>query len=178
LLEDIVYLGLGSNLGDRVAHLCAGLERLQRDGLRPRAVSSFYVTEPELGAPAADHPWYVNCVAAFESAPPPRRLLDLCLEVERREGRERPPRPAPGAGPEPRTLDIDILLIGERTVDEPGLTVPHPRLAERRFVLQPLAQIAPDARHPVTGATVRQMLAGLPPGPDVRLLHPQPQVAG
>jgi len=188
--KEIVYLGLGSNLGDRAEHLRAGLAELQRRGLRLRAVSSFYLTEPDLrpehrpaepvvpGAPPHEresgHPWYVNCVAAFDEAPEPRRLLELCLEVERDEGRTREPSPAKGnGGPHPRTLDIDVLLVGERVIDEPGLRVPHPRMTQRRFVLEPLAEIQPELIHPTTGESIGGLLAALPQRERVTPLEPR-----
>lgn len=185
-----VYLGLGSNVGNRAAHLRAALTDLQERGLRLRAVSSFYLTEPDLrvGPPAGDHkptprdtdpageptdhPWYVNCVASFEDAPAPRALLDLCCDIERRHGREhRDPGPE-ADGPQPRTLDIDLLLLGERIIDEPGLQVPHPRMTQRRFVLQPLAEIAPGIRHPLTGISVEDLLAALPQRRAVSIFEP------
>lgn len=199
--QELVYLGLGSNLGDRAANLRVGLDGLQEGGLRLLALSSLYVTEPDLGdgrrtpatagddacgqaaatrAPDAgegEHPWYLNCAAAFADAPAPHRLLALCLQVERRAGRERPAGPN-GGPPRPRTLDIDVLLVGERVIDEPGLSVPHPRLAERRFALQPLCEIAPHARHPVSGASIEELLGHLPPGPRVTRLQPQPRGSG
>lgn len=202
--QETVYLGLGSNVGDRVGHVRAGLARLRDSGLRLLEVSSFYLTEPVLrsaagrddaapgttstaggetaaagGEAAATpdasgrHRWYVNCVASFADAPAPRRLLALCLDIERGEGRERGREPS-GNGAQPRTLDIDVLLIGDRVIDEPGLIVPHPRMSERRFVLEPLAEIAPDLRHPVTGASMRELRDDLPPRERVMPLQPQP----
>jgi 2-amino-4-hydroxy-6-hydroxymethyldihydropteridine diphosphokinase len=197
VFDDNVYLGLGSNLGDRTAHLQAGLAGLRAAGLRLLALSSFYLTEPDLRPTAAAaaaattreglgddgetppsaeapsaHPPYVNCVAAFESDLEPRALLDLCTAVEARQGRRRPARAT--ARPEPRTLDIDVLLIGQRIVDEPGLTVPHPLMMHRRFVLQPLAEIAPTLHHPVLHSTMSEALAQLPDENGVTLLQPQP----
>lgn len=188
--DESVYLGLGSNVGNRAAHLRAALADLQRRGLRLHAVSSFYLTEPDLRVappdldqnPAprdvgqaderADQPWYVNCVASFEGAPAPRALLDLCREVERQHGRERRDRGPDANDPQPRTLDIDVLLVGERIIDEPGLKVPHPRMMQRRFVLQPLAEIAPRIRHPLAGISVEDLLAALPQREAVSVLEP------
>jgi 2-amino-4-hydroxy-6-hydroxymethyldihydropteridine diphosphokinase len=190
--EEIVYLGLGSNLGDRAAHLHAGLTGLRRRGLRLLTRSSFYLTEPDLrssavGAPGEAtpdgdtplHPWYLNCVAAFGDAPPPHRLLRLCLEVESDEGRTREETMAgSNGGAQPRTLDVDILLIGDRVIDEPDLQVPHPRMAGRRFVLQPLAEIAPELVHPLTGQSIAATLAELPQRERVTLFHSQPGKVG
>ena len=188
--DENVYLGLGSNVGNRRVHLRAALADLQERGLRLCAVSSFYLTEPDLrvGPPAGDqnpmprdtgpadqptdHPWYVNCVASFEDALAPRALLDLCHDVERRHGRERRDAGPEADGPQPRTLDIDLLLVGQRTIDEPGLKVPHPRMTQRRFVLQPLAEIAPRIRHPLTGNSVEDLLAALPQHEAVSILEP------
>lgn len=190
--EEIVYLGLGSNLGDRAAHLRAGLSGLRKRGLRLVARSSFYLTEPDLrssvdgtGGEATgngeepSHPWYLNCVAAFADSPEPRRLLQICLDVESDEGRTRDePKAGSNGGAQPRTLDIDILMVGERIIDEPGLQVPHPRMAQRRFVLQPLAEIEPDLVHPLTGETIATMLAELPAREQVTLYLPQPSEVG
>jgi len=174
--EENVYLGLGSNLGDRSGHLRAGIDGLSDGGLRLRAVSSFYLTEPDLGVASSgedvEHPDYVNCVAAFDSDLEPRALLDLCMAVERSRGRERPRDTT--NGPQPRTLDIDVLLIGQRVVDEPGLKVPHPSMMQRRFVLQPLAEIAPSLRHPIAKTTFHEALERLPDGNGVALLEPPP----
>jgi 2-amino-4-hydroxy-6-hydroxymethyldihydropteridine diphosphokinase len=188
--DENVYLGLGSNVGNRRAHLRAALADLQERGLRLCAVSSFYLTEPDLRVAPPDgdqtptprdrghadqragHPWYVNCVASFERAPAPRALLELCRDVEREHGREHRD-PAPQAiGPQPRTLDIDLLLVGARIIDEPGLKVPHPRMTQRRFVLQPLAEIAPRIRHPLTGISVEDLLAALPQREAISMLEP------
>jgi 2-amino-4-hydroxy-6-hydroxymethyldihydropteridine diphosphokinase len=188
--DESVYLGLGSNVGNRAAHLRDALTDLQENGLRLRAVSSFYLTEPDLRVASpdgdeppmprttgcageqTDHPWYVNCVASFDGAPAPRALLDLCRDVERQHGRgHRDVAPA-ADGPQPRTLDIDLLLVGERIINEPGLKVPHPRMTERRFVLQPLAEIAPRIRHPLTGILVEDLLAALPQHEAVSILKP------
>lgn len=188
--DESVYLGFGSNVGNRAAHLRAALTELQERGLRLGAVSSFYLTEPDLrvappdsdrkpmprsegeAGERTDHPWYVNCVASFDGAPAPRALLDLCRDVERQHGRERRD-PGPAAnGPQPRTLDIDLLLVGEQIIDEPGLKVPHPRMTQRRFVLQPLAEIAPRIRHPLTGISVEDLLAALPQRETVSILDP------
>jgi len=184
--DESVYLGLGSNVGNRAAHLRAALAGLQDRGLRLRAVSSFYLTEPDLRpraggtyiparphgtSEAGAHPWYVNCAAAFEDAPEPGELLALCREVEDAHGRRRDALPTGSDEPQPRTLDIDVLLMGNRVIDEPGLTVPHPRMSQRRFVLLPLAEIAPDLKHPVAGTSIREMLAALPERERVDLLQ-------
>jgi 2-amino-4-hydroxy-6-hydroxymethyldihydropteridine diphosphokinase len=136
-----VFLGLGANLGDRPAQLRAALEELaQTPGLRLRAVSTLRRTAP-VGGPS--QPDFVNAVAHLECALSPRRLLDLLLEVERRHGRV---RRAPDG---PRTLDLDLLLFGSARIHQSGLDVPHPRLAERAFVVEPLAELAP--RLPLPG---------------------------
>lgn len=181
MLADSVYIGLGSNIGNRTAHLCAGLDGLRASGLSIPRISSFYLTEPVLGAPDdRGHPWYVNCVAAVRGAGDPATLLAACLDVEERHGRHRAPaatRPARGgddgaAAPLPRALDLDVLLFGAAVIDEPDLCVPHPRMHERRFVLEPLSEIAPAALHPVRNATVAEMLIELPRGERVWLLAP------
>ncbi len=178
--DESVYLGLGSNVGNRIAHLRAGLAGLRKRGLKLRAVSSFYLTEPDLragspGTATTDHPWYVNCVAAVDDAPNADLLMDLCLEVEEDHGRPRRTTSAEYGPPEPRTLDIDVLMIGERIIEDTAIRVPHPRMQERRFVLAPLAEIAPQARHPVTEATISDMLDALPQRERVWLLAPSEQ---
>lgn len=186
-----VFLGLGSNLGNRTKHLCAGLAGLRDMGVPVRLVSSFYLTKPVLSAavpqtgpedrrsPVVDqvtgHPWYVNCVASIGGAPQAAELLEMCLAVESQQGRVRSAaEPTGPQGPEPRTLDLDILLVRDEIIDRPGLEVPHPRMNERRFVLQPLAEIAPEARHPVADLTIAELLGELPPGERIWLLGPPP----
>jgi len=150
-----VAISLGSNLGDRQAHLAYARTRLE-SLLGDLRFSSIRETEP-VGVPDRQSP-YLNAVAAGRSAASPRELLAALLSIERERGRE---RPYPNA---PRTLDLDLLLVGELVIDEPDLIVPHPRMGDRLFVLEPLLEI--DAirigwRHPLTGQTVEEMLAGL-----------------
>ncbi len=131
-----VFVGLGSNLGDRGGHLRFALRELARRGrLRLRALSSFRRTAPVGGPPQPD---YVNAVARFETSLPPRQLLRELLAAEARRGRRR------GVTDGPRTLDLDLLLYGGVELAEAELTLPHPRLEQRRFVLEPLAEIAPS----------------------------------
>jgi 2-amino-4-hydroxy-6-hydroxymethyldihydropteridine diphosphokinase len=152
-MKKTVYLVLGSNLGDRAANLHAAITRLGELG-RVAAVSAFYETEPmEL----AQQPWFVNCAVALETELMPRQLLGRVLAIEQAMGRRRLQPKGP------RIIDIDILLFGSSVIDTAGLTVPHPAMHERRFVLEPLAEIAPDARHPIFKRTVRELRDTLPP---------------
>lgn len=151
-------VGLGSNLGDRRAHIDAaflGLGALP--STRVLARSTLIETEP---VGPAGQGLYLNGAALIETALDPRALLAAMLEIERSRGRERCASQRWG----PRTLDMDLLIFGDRVIDEPGLTVPHPRLHERRFVLEPLAEIAPGLLVPGVGASVRTLLDRLGPG--------------
>jgi 2-amino-4-hydroxy-6-hydroxymethyldihydropteridine diphosphokinase len=145
----IAAVALGSNLGDRSAHLNYAVSRL-RDLLAGLRVSRFYDTVP-VGAPGPQA-LFLNAAAVGEAAMPARELLNRLLAIEEERGRE---RPYPNA---PRSLDLDLILFGDATIDEPGLIVPHPRFRERRFVLDPLADVAPDMKDPVTGRTVLDLL--------------------
>lgn len=133
------FVGLGSNLGDRRAHLQAAVDRLRAGG-DVVAVSPLYETEP-VGGPAGQGP-YLNVVVELSTEDTPRELLERCRALEAAAGRMRAERWGP------RTLDADVLLVEGAEVDEPDLTVPHPRLWERRFVVQPLADLAPDLVSP------------------------------
>lgn len=132
---EVAYVGLGSNLGDREENLCAALERLSELG--PLRVSAFRETDP---VGRTDQPKFLNAAVELETEFGARDLLERLLEIERELGRERSSETRWG----PRPLDLDLLLYGQETIDEPGLTVPHPRLAERRFALEPLHELAPD----------------------------------
>ena len=149
---EIVYIALGSNLEQPRRQLQAGFAALARlPGTQLMAQSSLYRSAPVGYANQAD---FVNAVAALRTALAPRALLDALLALESEHGRV---RAFPNA---PRTLDLDIALYGERVIDEPGLTVPHPRMHSRAFVIVPLAEIAPDALVPGHGR-VRELLAGV-----------------
>jgi 2-amino-4-hydroxy-6-hydroxymethyldihydropteridine diphosphokinase len=144
------YVGLGSNLGDR--------ERLIREAavlIGAVRLSTVIETQPW---GHENQPMFLNAVAELETPLTPRQLLDHLLDVERRLGRER-------IGPQwgPRTIDLDLLLFGDETIDQPGLVVPHPRLTEREFVLKPLAELVPTLKIPGAG-TVQEALAGLSSG--------------
>ena len=122
-------------------------------------VSSFYETEPvEFTA----QPWFLNCAVELNTEKTPQQLMAAILEIEEQMGRKRIQKKGP------RNIDIDILLFGNETIDVEGLTVPHPALAERRFVLEPLAEIAADTRHPLLKQTIRELRDALPPGQAVR----------
>jgi 2-amino-4-hydroxy-6-hydroxymethyldihydropteridine diphosphokinase len=146
----LAFLSLGSNLGDRELHLLEALDRLEAAGIHILRRSSIYETEPQ-DLPA--QPWFLNLVVEVETELFPRLLLARTQAIELGMGRKR-------AVPKgPRSVDIDILLLGDFVIDTRELQVPHPRMSERRFVLEPLAELAPDLRHPVNGKTAREMLS-------------------
>ena len=157
-MKQVAYLSLGSNLGDREQNLREAIRRASALG-RIVAVSSFYQTEP---VEFTDQPCFLNCVIALETATQPAQLMAELLRIEHEMGRQRVLKKGP------RSIDIDILLFGDDVVNTPELTIPHPAMARRRFVLEPLAEIAPELRHPVAGKTVRELLAELPPGQTVK----------
>jgi len=148
----IAAVALGSNLGDRSSHLDYAISRL-RSRLTNVRVSRYYETDP-IGVPGPQ-PLFLNAAAVGSTDASPQDLLQALLEIEAERGRE---RPHPGAA---RTLDLDLVLYGNRVLDEPGLIVPHPRFRERRFVLEPLAEIAPQLVDPVTRSTVGELLLKL-----------------
>lgn len=157
-MNEIAYLSLGSNLGNREQNLREAIRQASALG-RLVAVSSFYETEP---VEFTDQPWFLNCVIALETATQPAQLMAELLRIEHEMGRQRVLKKGP------RSIDIDILLFGDDVVNTPELTIPHPAMARRRFVLEPLAEIAPELRHPLLGKTVRELLAELPPGQTVK----------
>jgi 2-amino-4-hydroxy-6-hydroxymethyldihydropteridine diphosphokinase len=159
-VSETAYLSLGSNLGDRAANLRAALEQLSVAGSMV-SVSAFYETQP---VDVPDQPWFLNCAAAISTDKSPRELLQLALKIESEMGRLRMRHKGP------RNIDIDILLFGDRVIDEPGLKIPHPAMHRRRFVLEPLSEIAPAASHPQLGKTAEELLAELADGQTVRRL--------
>lgn len=147
-----VYLSLGSNVGDRESHLARARERLaqDRDDTHILRVSAIYETEPR---DFIDQDWFLNQVVEIETSLFPKQLFARTQKIELALGR------VPTHPKGPRIIDIDILFYGDAIVSNPGLEIPHPRLTDRRFILEPLAELAPDLRHPRTNATVREMLA-------------------
>ena len=157
-IGELVYLSLGSNLGDREANLREAIAQLKGGG-SVRSFSAIYETQP---VDLPNQPWFLNCVVELETGKTPRELLTFALTIEAAMGRLR------FRDKGSRKIDIDVLLFGNRIVDEPSLKIPHPAMHERRFVLEPLTEIAPNVRHPVLGTTVSELLAALPEGQIVR----------
>jgi len=147
-----VYLSLGSNIGEREDNLRRALALLRASGVEVRRLSSMWETEPQ---ELARQRWFINLIAEIETALFPRQLLHLTGRIEKEMGRRRLTPKGP------RIIDIDIVLFGNFVIHVAELEIPHPRMAERRFVLAPLAELAPDLKHPVTRATVSEMLASL-----------------
>lgn len=157
-MPSLAYLSLGSNVGDRAGCLREAIGELAGLG-HVSAVSSFYETEP---VEFTDQAWFLNCAVALETTRPPEQLMTTLLSIERAMGRQREQDKGP------RNIDIDILLYGDVVIDSLMLTIPHPAMAQRRFVLEPMAEIAPEVVHPVLKKTIRQLLEELPPGQTVR----------
>jgi len=148
------FLALGANVGDREGNLRDALTQLESEELRVVRRSSLYETAPQ---EMLDQPWFLNAVIEVETNLFPLQLLARIRQIERDMGRRRVTPKGP------RNIDIDILFYGRSVIATAELEVPHPRMAQRRFVLEPMAEIAPDFRHPVTGKTAKEMLAALEP---------------
>jgi len=148
--QNTIYLSLGSNVGDREANLRAAIGALADEGVHVTRVSSIYETEP---VDYLEQPWFLNCALAGETELPALELIKKLREIEARMGSKK--LVAKG----PRLIDMDILLYGQETIDTPELQVPHPRMHLRRFVLAPLAEIAPEQKHPSWGGTISDLLS-------------------
>lgn len=154
----IVYLSLGSNVGNREQHLRDAIACLEAEG-RVTAISSFYDTEP---VDFTAQSWFLNCALALETEKTPENFMQAALRIEWQMGRQR----AHDKGP--RIIDIDILLYDGLVLSSDGLTIPHPAMHQRRFVLEPLVEIAPDVRHPLLMRSVAELRDTLPQGQAVR----------
>jgi 2-amino-4-hydroxy-6-hydroxymethyldihydropteridine diphosphokinase len=156
-MTNLAYLSLGSNIGDREAPLREAARRLAAIG-QVKKISSFYETEP---VEFTQQALFLNCSVGLATSLAANELMSRLLDIERQLGRERVQKKGP------RRIDIDILLFGDLIVNSSGLTIPHPAMAQRRFVLEPLAEIASEVVHPVLKKTVGELLAELPPGQNV-----------
>ena len=156
------WIGLGSNLGDREGTIRRALEQIECRRTQVHRVSSLYETEPMY---LEEQPPFLNAVAELRTSASPLSLLSHLRHIESSFGRVRTMRNGP------RTLDLDLLLYERVVMRSPRLQLPHPRISERRFVLEPLAELAPGLRHPVSNATIAELLAALPSGGTIRLGH-------
>jgi len=157
-MQKMVYLSLGSNIGDRASNLQSAIEKISTLG-EVISQSSLYETEP---VEVSGHPWYLNCAVALKTEKMPKQLMSALLAIEQDMGRRRSHERMP------RKIDIDILLFGNSVIQSKELTVPHPEMHRRRFVLEPLAEIAAEVRHPVLKRTIGELLNALPAGQAVR----------
>lgn len=165
-LAHLAYLSLGSNIGDREANLREAIPRLETLGSL-RSLSSIYETEP---VEVTDQPWFLNCVVVVETTLTVEEMMARLLQIEKAMGRQRTRKKGP------RRIDIDILLFDESILDSAEVTIPHPAMHERRFVMEPLAEIAPEARHPALGKTAAELLEALPAGQIVRRVQKSPRI--